>query len=95
MERRSKGGRERNIKGSQKNSKSLQTNNSVSSSSCDEDFKAQGRTISESSITNYSSSFSLFFSTFETLILDFQAPNMGSQVSWLLGEILHSMFKLS
>ncbi|GFP99370.1 microtubule-associated protein rp/eb family member 1b [Phtheirospermum japonicum] len=34
LERRTKGGKDRNMKGSQKNSKSLQTNNSLNASSC-------------------------------------------------------------
>ncbi|KAK6153395.1 hypothetical protein DH2020_013034 [Rehmannia glutinosa] len=46
VERRTKGGKERSIKSSQKNSKSLQTNNSVNSGSCDGDSRAHRRTIS-------------------------------------------------
>ncbi|KAI3463989.1 hypothetical protein Pfo_020652 [Paulownia fortunei] len=46
VERRTKGGKERNIKGSQKNSKSLQTSNSVNSGSCDGDSRFLRRTIS-------------------------------------------------
>ncbi|KAK6128222.1 hypothetical protein DH2020_038026 [Rehmannia glutinosa] len=46
VERRTKGGKERSIKSSQKNSKSLQTNNSVNSGSFDGDSRAHRRNIS-------------------------------------------------
>ncbi|KAL0421891.1 UNVERIFIED_CONTAM: Microtubule-associated protein RP/EB family member 1B [Sesamum latifolium] len=46
VERRSKGGKERSIKGSQKNHKSLQTNNSVNSSSSEGDYTALRRCTS-------------------------------------------------
>ncbi|KAL0384951.1 UNVERIFIED_CONTAM: Microtubule-associated protein RP/EB family member 1B [Sesamum radiatum] len=46
VERRSKGGKERSIKGSQKNNKSLQTNNSVNSSSSEGDYTALRRCTS-------------------------------------------------
>ncbi|KAL3617969.1 Microtubule-associated protein RP/EB member 1A [Castilleja foliolosa] len=46
VERRTKVGKERSVKCSQKNSKSLQTNNSVNPGSTEGDSRVQGRTIS-------------------------------------------------
>ncbi|KAL8529614.1 hypothetical protein ACS0TY_006877 [Phlomoides rotata] len=46
VERRTKGGKSGSIRGSQKNSKSLQMNNTVNSGSCDEDTGALHRTMS-------------------------------------------------
>lgn len=46
VERRSKGGKERNIKVPQKNSKSLQTNNTANSTSCNGDSRILGRSMS-------------------------------------------------
>ncbi|KAL2254036.1 microtubule-associated protein RP/EB family member 1A [Sesamum indicum] len=46
VERRTKGGKERSIKGSQKNHKSLQTNNSVNSSSSEGDYTVLRRCTS-------------------------------------------------
>lgn len=89
VERRTKGGKERNPKGSIKSSKSLQTNNSLNSASCNgvSNNKISGKPGPLTfhiitSVRNPLFSVLYFFSCF-------QSQSKGNRVSFLLGLMRH------